>query len=205
MSEGRSLLYICICVVTNGSDHYYPMKYRTMEKQFQFQYTKTWLFFHLTILKDMYDSRRRRIYEKNIMISNQTLTTSLLMLAVLDWLLISSDWHWVHSGSWCFLVIWENICADSFGTRCLLGSLKFTWYSPNCSLRTSSTTAIKHSALIAISTADLQIWPPLWSSGQSSWLQIRRPRFDSRHYKKKSSGSGTGSTQPREYNWGATW
>jgi hypothetical protein len=23
---------------------------------------------------------------------------------------------------------------------------------------------------------------PLWSSGQSSWLQIRRPGFDSRHY-----------------------
>jgi hypothetical protein len=48
-------------------------------------------------------------------------------------------------------------------------------------------------------------WPPLWSSGQSSWLQIRRPGLDSRHYPKKSSGSGTGSTQPREYNWGATW
>jgi hypothetical protein len=32
-------------------------------------------------------------------------------------------------------------------------------------------------------------WPPLWSSGQSSWLQIRRPGLDSRHYqKKKSSG-----------------
>jgi hypothetical protein len=43
-----------------------------------------------------------------------------------------------------------------------------------------------------------QIWPPLWSSGQSSWLQIRKPGFDSRHYQeKKSSGSGTGSTQPR--------
>jgi hypothetical protein len=43
--------------------------------------------------------------------------------------------------------------------------------------------------------------PPLWSSGQSSWLQIRRPGFDSRHHQgKKSSGSGTGSTQPREYN-----
>jgi hypothetical protein len=26
--------------------------------------------------------------------------------------------------------------------------------------------------------------PPLWSSGQSSWLQIWRPGFDSRHYKK---------------------
>jgi hypothetical protein len=47
--------------------------------------------------------------------------------------------------------------------------------------------------------------PPLWSSGQSSWLQIRRPGFDSRHYKKKSSGSGTGSTQSHGYNWGATW
>jgi hypothetical protein len=47
--------------------------------------------------------------------------------------------------------------------------------------------------------------PPLWSSGQSSWLQIRRPGFDSRHYRKKSNGSGTGSTQPREYNWRATW
>jgi hypothetical protein len=28
--------------------------------------------------------------------------------------------------------------------------------------------------------------PPLWSSGQSSWLQIRRPEFNSRHYQKKN-------------------
>jgi hypothetical protein len=28
-------------------------------------------------------------------------------------------------------------------------------------------------------------WPPLWSSGQSSWLQIRRPGFDSRYYQNK--------------------
>jgi ribosomal protein L37E len=49
------------------------------------------------------------------------------------------------------------------------------------------------------------LWSPLWSSGQSSWLQIRRPGFDSWNYQKKSSGSGMGSTQPREYNWGATW
>jgi hypothetical protein len=27
--------------------------------------------------------------------------------------------------------------------------------------------------------------PPLWSSGQSTWLQIRRPGVDSRHYQKK--------------------
>jgi hypothetical protein len=37
--------------------------------------------------------------------------------------------------------------------------------------------------------------PPLWSSGQSSWLQIRRPGFDSRHYqnKKKVVGLERGS------------
>jgi hypothetical protein len=27
-----------------------------------------------------------------------------------------------------------------------------------------------------------QSWPPLWSSSQSSWLQIQRSGFDSRHY-----------------------
>jgi hypothetical protein len=49
--------------------------------------------------------------------------------------------------------------------------------------------------------------PPLWSSGQSSWPQIRRSlvRFPGTKRKKKNSRSGTGSTQPREYNWGATW
>jgi hypothetical protein len=56
-----------------------------------------------------------------------------------------------------------------------------------------------------IETVSKDDGPPLWSSSQSSWLQVRRPGFDSRHYQKKSNGSGTGSTQPREYNWGATW
>jgi hypothetical protein len=40
----------------------------------------------------------------------------------------------------------------------------------------------------------------------SSLLQIRRPRVrfpDTT--RKKNNGSGTRSTQPRDYNWGATW
>jgi hypothetical protein len=28
----------------------------------------------------------------------------------------------------------------------------------------------------------LHFWPPLWPSGQSSWLQIQKFDFDSRHY-----------------------
>ena len=49
--------------------------------------------------------------------------------------------------------------------------------------------------------------PPLWSGGQSFWLQIRRSRVRSPALPDflSSSGSGTGSTQPREVNWGATW
>jgi hypothetical protein len=49
--------------------------------------------------------------------------------------------------------------------------------------------------------------PPLWSSGQSSWLQIQRSRvrFPALPDFLRSSGPGTRSTQPCEYNWGATW
>jgi hypothetical protein len=48
---------------------------------------------------------------------------------------------------------------------------------------------------------------PLWSNGQSYWLQIQRSRvrFPALSDFLRSSGSGTGSTQPREDNWGDTW
>jgi hypothetical protein len=50
-------------------------------------------------------------------------------------------------------------------------------------------------------------WPPLWSSGQSSWLQTLRSRirFPALRDFLSSTESGTGSTQPREHKWGATW
>jgi hypothetical protein len=43
---------------------------------------------------------------------------------------------------------------------------------------------------------------PLWSSGYSSWLQIQRSRIRIPALSDflRSSGSGTGSTEPREYN-----
>ena len=45
-------------------------------------------------------------------------------------------------------------------------------------------------------------YSPLWSSGQSFWLQIQRSRvrFPALPDFLSSSGSGTGSTQPREVN-----
>jgi hypothetical protein len=48
---------------------------------------------------------------------------------------------------------------------------------------------------------------PWWSSGQSSWLQIQRSqvRFPALPGFLRSSGFGTGSTKPREDNWGVTW
>jgi hypothetical protein len=51
------------------------------------------------------------------------------------------------------------------------------------------------------------IVPPLLSRSQSSWLQIQRSGFDSRHCQSfwEVVGLEQGSTQPREYNWGATW
>jgi hypothetical protein len=44
----------------------------------------------------------------------------------------------------------------------------------------------------------------MWSSGQSYWLQIQKSRvwFPALPDYLRSSGSGTGSTQPREDNWG---
>jgi hypothetical protein len=53
----------------------------------------------------------------------------------------------------------------------------------------------------------LSLWPPLRSSGQTSRLQTQRSRvrFPALADFLSSSGSGTGSTQPREDKWGGTW
>ena len=47
-----------------------------------------------------------------------------------------------------------------------------------------------------------EVGPPMWSSGQSFWLQIQRSRvrFPALPDFQSGSGSGTGSTQPREFN-----
>jgi hypothetical protein len=54
---------------------------------------------------------------------------------------------------------------------------------------------------------DLYMTPNSKASGQRFWLQIQRSRvrFPALSDFLRSSGSGTGSTQPREDNWEASW
>jgi hypothetical protein len=68
----------------------------------------------------------------------------------------------------------------------------------------------RHGCLYPFICVCVVLCRPLWSSGQScqsSWLQIQRSRviFPALPDFLRSSGSGMGSTQPHEDNWGATW
>jgi hypothetical protein len=69
-----------------------------------------------------------------------------------------------------------------------------------------STYSLLHNRILVLNN----VWPfnrpPLWPSGQSSWLQIRRSwvRFPTLPDFLRNSGFGTGSTQPHD-NCGATW
>ena len=63
-------------------------------------------------------------------------------------------------------------------------------------------TCILYVGLVEILNLQLIYGPPLWSSGQSFWLQIQRSwvRFPALPNFLSSSKSETGSTQPREVN-----
>jgi hypothetical protein len=73
----------------------------------------------------------------------------------------------------------------------------------NCTYRVEENNTVMLEVVLVIKNKR----PPLWSSGQSFWLQIQRSRvrFPALSCFLSSSGSGTGSTQPREpceVNWG---
>ena len=80
--------------------------------------------------------------------------------------------------------------------------------SSSCSNSSSSVSSVSgasgssSSSSISNSGCSSSSRPPLWSSGQSFWLQIQRSRVRSPALPDflSSSGSGTGSTQPREVN-----
>jgi hypothetical protein len=57
-----------------------------------------------------------------------------------------------------------------------------TWFGSTPSLDTWSKFVVE---ILSKWRVVLRWWPPLWSSSQSSWLQIQRPWFDSRHYQKQ--------------------
>jgi hypothetical protein len=78
---------------------------------------------------------------------------------------------------------WESAsCAQSF----LKSKEHFnSWATINFSKKVSAACSLVLPVHLIILIPRPVMWPPLWSSGQSSWLKIRRPGFDSRHYQKK--------------------
>ena len=66
----------------------------------------------------------------------------------------------------------------------------------------NSDVLVQHSASVLLTLRRLMSYIYLWSSGQSFWLQIQRSRvrFPALPDFLSSSGSGTGSTQPRAIN-----
>jgi hypothetical protein len=77
-------------------------------------------------------------------------------------------------------------CTNIFSTAILTtyGILTGRIFFLNEKLSSDALDMKKYSKMIMIKMI-LNERPPLWSSGQSSWLQIRRTGFDSRHYQKK--------------------
>jgi hypothetical protein len=91
-----------------------------------------------------------------------------------------------------------------YGYKGVLSEVRLQWFVSLCSRKEIVLWAI---VLLFSTFINTLLRPPLWSSGQSFRLQIptSRVRFRTLPHFLRSRGSGTGSTQPREDTWGATW
>jgi hypothetical protein len=120
--------------------------------------------------------------EEKMVIGAECLVTWFMhLVSSIQWYLQDTDGHYCNCRS--FTVFTELY----FGSSCI------TAITCCCSMFISFASTIAWDSFNRFTITVLCWWPPLWSSGQSSWLQIRRPGFDSRHYqKKKVVGSGTG-------------
>jgi hypothetical protein len=93
------------------------------------------------------------------------------------------------------------VCPDCSGSGSSLLIFTGVHWAHSPWLNNTLMVSVTEISLPVISVSLLIKGPLLWSSGQSFWLQIQRslvrfpalPDF-------LSSGSGMGSTQPREYN-----
>jgi hypothetical protein len=104
---------------------------------------------------------------------------------------VHGKYHAISVNDFCLLAIWVKIIIDT------------TEYDI---LYESQTVIIIIIIIIGVVISDIRT-PPLWSSGQNSWLQMQRTRvwFPALPDFLRNGGSGTGPIQPREDNWGATW
>jgi hypothetical protein len=62
-------------------------------------------------------------------------------------------------------------------------NFKHAYYFQDLALEHLQSNRIYKSVTMVYSNIIITVlWPPLWSSGQGSWLQIQKSGFDSRHY-----------------------
>jgi hypothetical protein len=93
---------------------------------------------------------------------------------------------------YCSTLAWIFFCFDF--TECLISRL----------YRLQILIALSLSYICHYSPYVYSSRPPLWSEFLATVPDIR-VRFPALQEFLRNSGSGTGSTQPHEYNWGAAW
>jgi hypothetical protein len=129
----------------------------------------------------------------------------------------STSWaRWFRSTPSHPIPLWSVIIFSSHLRLDLLNKIMFSGFhikvlcvfliSPMYAICLNHLTVVLNTQIYFIKRSIMKLLN-LWSSDQTSWLQILRSwvPFPALPDFLRSSGSGTGSTQPREYNWWATW
>jgi hypothetical protein len=110
-------------------------------------------------------------------------------------------------GRFCMRAVTMRSCDLTWGTEVICHWLCCTTWrrvmNSEVNLHSLLSSAPDASEWIA-SCSFLILSDSLWSSGKTFWLEVR-VRFPALPDFLRSSGSGTGSTQPREYNWPPLW
>jgi hypothetical protein len=135
----------------------------------------------------------------NLKIAHETPLIVLLIVHLVDNMLPSKTLHTYSSALVTMSDVWWNyrepvwwllrhafllcvcVCVCVCARVCVCGLLPLVLFSAAVIAILQQHSVVKVADL-SLRINCIGIWPPLWSSVQSSWLQIQRPWFDSRFY-----------------------